>query len=150
MAGNWVNPDRTDPYLGFNYVVEIKDIQVAGFSEVSGLQVEIEVQDYREGGLNTHLHRLPGPARYPNNLVLRRGLAGDQLWLWHQDVVNGRIVRKNGSIILRDSAGKERWRWNFVQAYPVRWTGPELRAQSAEVAVEAVELVHKGIAKGKP
>ena len=103
MATDRVDPyARVDPYLGFNFVVEIKGIQVAGFSEVSGLQVEIEVQDYREGGLNTYIHRLPGPARYPNNLVLKRGLANDLLWLWHQDVVNGLIERKNGSIILID------------------------------------------------
>jgi phage tail-like protein len=139
--------DRIDPYLGFNFVVEIKGLQVAGFTEVSGLQVEVEVQDYREGGLNTHLHRLPGPARYPNNLVLRRGLVSDDLWRWHQAVVKGQIERRNGSVILRDRSGQERWRWNFEQAYPVRWSGPELRAQSAEVAVEVVELVHRGISK---
>lgn len=148
MAANLVDPNRIDPYLGFNFLVEIKGIQVAGFSEVSGLQVEIEVQDYREGGLNTHVHRLPGPARYPNNLVLRRGLSGDLLWLWHQDVVNGMIERCNGSIILRDSAGKEQWRWNFEKAYPVRWAGPEFKAQSSEIAIEVLELVHKGITKG--
>jgi phage tail-like protein len=140
--------ERKDPYLGFNFVVEIQGLQVAGFTEVSGLQVEVEVQDYREGGLNTHLHRLPGPARYPTNLVLRRGLVNDELWRWHQEVVQGQITRHNGSIILRDAGGKERWRWNFEQAYPVRWSGPDLRAQSAEVAVEVVELAHRGISKG--
>lgn len=140
--------DRNDPYLGFNFVVEIQGLQVAGFTEVSGLQVEVEVQEYREGGLNTHLHRLPGPARYPTNLVLRRGLVKDDLWRWHQEVVKGQVTRHNGSLILRDAAGKERWRWNFEQAYPVRWSGPDLRAQSAEVAVEVIELAHRGISKG--
>lgn len=139
---------RADPYLGFTFLVEIKGIAVAGFMEVSGLQVEVEVHDYREGGVNEYMHKLPGPTRYPSNLVLKRGITDvDTLWRWHQDVTQGKVERKNGSIVLLDSAGEEKWRWNFVGAYPVRWVGPDLRASAAEVAVETLELVHQGLSK---
>jgi phage tail-like protein len=138
--------DRVDPYLSFHFLVEIEGLVIGGFNEVTGLTVEVEIEEYREGGLNAYVHKLAGPARYPSNLVLKHGLTdSDVLWNWHQDVVSGNIQRRNGSIILLDSAGEEQWRWNFVDAYPVRWVGPDLRAGSAEVAIETLELVHRGL-----
>ena len=140
--------ERNDPYLSYSFVVEIDNLVVGGFSEVSGLQVEIEVQDYREGGLNDYIHRLAGPSRYPSNLVLNRGLTdGETLCNWHQEVAQGIINRKSGSIVLLDSAGEEKLRWDFVEAYPVKWVGPDFRAGTAEVAVETLELVHRGITR---
>src|SRR5262245_23677965 len=138
--------DRVDPYLSFHFLVEIEGLVIGGFNEVTGLTVEVEIEEYREGGLNAYVHKLAGPVRYPYNLVLKHGLTdSDTLWNWHQDVARGNIQRKTGSIILLDSAGEEQWRWNFVDAYPVRWVGPELRAGSAEVAIETLELVHRGL-----
>jgi phage tail-like protein len=139
-----------DPYPAFKFLVEIKGLVVGGFAEVSGLQIEVEVQTYQEGGLNEYEHKLAGPTRYPSNLVLKRGLVdADTLWSWHQDVMRGVITRRNGSIMLLDQAGEEQWRWNFVEAYPVRWVGPELRADTAAVAIETLELVHRGLTKGE-
>ena len=136
---------RKDPYLSFNFIVEIGGLLVGGFTEVTGLQAEVEVQDYREGGRNDYIHKFAGPVRYPSNLVLKRGLTDIKLWEWYQEITQGTILRKNGSIKLLDIDGEERWRWNFVKAYPVRWTWPELRAGTAEVAVETLELVHCGL-----
>jgi phage tail-like protein len=61
--------------------------------------------------------------------------------------VNGNFERKSVFIILRDSEGNEKWRWSFERAYPVKWTGPELRADTNTVAVESIELAHNGIKK---
>jgi len=139
---------RTDPYLSFNFLVEIENVVVAGFSEVTGLQVETEIKEYREGGLNDYMHRFAGPTRYSTNLILKRGLTdADTLIAWHRDVTQGIIKRKNGSIVLLDITGEERWRWNFIEAYPVKWIGPNLRATASEVAVETLELAHNGISK---
>jgi len=141
---------QNDPYLGFRFQVEIEGMTVGGFSEVSGLQVEVEVEDYREGGQNEFVHKLVGPTRYPANLTLKHGLMDAMaLWEWHQAVRNGQIQRKNGSILLLDSTGKEVRRWNFANAHPVRWSGPDLRAATAEVALESIELVHGGLSLGK-
>lgn len=138
--------ERVDPYATFNFVVEIDNLEVGGFSEVSGLQVEIQTHDYREGGVNDFVHKLPGPAHYPSNLVLKRGLIDAQtLWQWQRDVIQGRIERKNGAIVLLDNQREERWRWNFVNAYPVKWTGPTLNASGNNVAIETLELTHGGI-----
>jgi phage tail-like protein len=140
---------RLDPFLGYRFLVEIEGLIVAGFTEVTGLQAEISVQQYAEGGQNAFEHKLPGPARYPN-LVLKRGLTDiDNLWRWHRDVAAGTIRRRNGSVVLVGEFMQLQgiWRWNFRDAYPVKWTGPDLRAESATVAVESVELAHRGLVK---
>ena len=137
---------RTDPFLGFNFAVEIRSLVVGGFSDVSGLQAELEVQEYREGGVNEYIHKRAGPTRYPSNLTLKKGITdATALWSWYCDVMQGTIERKNLSIVLMDSAGNEQRRWNFLRAYPVKWTGPDLRAATAEVAAETVELAHDGL-----
>ena len=139
---------RRDPYIAFNFLVEIEGLLVGGFTEVTGLQVETEVMDYREGGLNEYIHKLAGPTRYPSNLILKHGLTDiETLWSWHQDVTEGIIERKNGTVYLLDRQGIPAMWWDFMEAYPVKWNGPELRADSNTVAAETVELVHKGISK---
>jgi phage tail-like protein len=68
----------------------------------------------------------------------------DRLWQWEQEMLQGSIRRTNVSIILLDSAGKDKWRWDFKEACPVKWSGPDLKAGTAEVAVETLELTHRG------
>lgn len=137
---------RRDPLLGYNFAVEIEGLVAGGFSEVTGLEVELEVQEYREGGVNGFMHKRAGPARYASNLVLKRGMSDNKvLWNWYWDVVQGVVNRKNVSILLLDQGGDEKLRWNFEQAYPVKWSGPDLRATANEVAIESLELAHKGL-----
>jgi phage tail-like protein len=84
--------------------------------------------------------------KYPSNLVLKHGLMyADDIWKWEQQMLQGDIQRHNVSIILMDSAGQDKWRWEFQDAYPVRWSGPDFRAGSAEVAIETLELAHRGL-----
>ena len=137
---------RIDPYLGFNFLVEVDALLVAGFTEVSGLQSEIQTEEYQEGGRLNYVHKLPGPTRYPQNIVLKHGLTDlPFFWAWYQATSRGLIVRHNGTIFLLDRSGVPHWAWHFIGAYPVRWTGPDLRAGTAEVATESLELAHQGI-----
>jgi len=139
---------RRDPYSAFNFLVEIEGLVVGGFLEVSGLQVETAVEEYQEGGQNQYVHKLPGPTRYPSNLVLKRGLTdAETLWSWHQEVISGSFRRKNGTIFLLDNQGQPALWWTVREAYPVKWEGPQLKADSNAVAVESVELVHRGLSK---
>jgi phage tail-like protein len=139
---------RKDPLLRFNFAVEIDSLVAGGFQEVTGLQSELEVQDYREGGRNEYIHKFWGPVKYSSNLVLKHGMTDVRgLFQWYWDVMHGIVERKNVSVILLDSAGHEKFRWNFIKAYPVKWVGPEFRSTADEVAVEAVELVHRGLLK---
>jgi phage tail-like protein len=139
---------RNDPYAGFGFLVEIEGLLAGGFSEVSGLQIETTVETYREGGLNDYQHKLAGPTAYPTNLVLKSGLTDLELmWHWYDDVRHGRIKRRNGTIYLLDRMRLPAMWWDFAAAYPVKWSGPEFRADSSTVAVETVELVHRGLTK---
>jgi phage tail-like protein len=139
---------RNDPYLAFGFLVEVEGLLVGGFSEVSGLQVETVVETYREGGVNEYEHKLAGATRYPSNLILRHGVTDiGTLWAWHRDITQGVVERKNGTVYLLDQQRRPVMWWDFLEAYPVRWTGPELRADSNTVAVEAIELVHRGLSK---
>src|SRR5262245_29847286 len=132
---------RLDPYLSFRFEVTIDEIPVAGFSEVSGLDFESVVETCEEGGELKSEQQLMGPTKFPSRIVLKRGVVlSEDLWSWYRKVRAGRIIRKQVSIALRDSAGKEERRWSFREAVPVKWTGPQLRASSSEVAIETLEL----------
>ena len=138
-----------DPFASFRFRAEIDGLQVSGFSEVTGLAFESDVQTFQVGGVNTHEWQLNGPTKFPSKLTLKRGLAdADTLWSWYQDVMNGRIKRKNVTITLLNHADEEKWRWVFSKACPVKWSGPEFRAGTAEVAFESIELIHMGLEAG--
>jgi phage tail-like protein len=140
--------DRRDPYGAFRFHLEIDSVIVAGFSDVSGLSVETDSEEKTEGGVNDHVHTFVKGTKHPR-LVLKHGITdSDSLWSWHQDVVGGRIKRQNGRILLFDTTGQEKWRWNFQGAFPLKWIGPDLKAESASVAIESIELVHQGLTKG--
>lgn len=137
---------RTNDAIGaFRFKVELDGLLVGGFSEVTGIQSEIEVMEYPEGGLNTYKHVWAKQVKYPR-IVLKRGVAqSSELWDWYDGAANGKIKRKSGSIILHNYAGEEVCRWNFFEAYPVKWSGPELNASSGSIAVETIEIVHNGL-----
>jgi phage tail-like protein len=136
---------RVDPYASSSFHVEIDGLLIGGFSEVSGLEVETDVLDYAEGGLNDRVHNLPGQSRQAGNIVLRRGMTdSDTLFRWHADTVAGNVDRRNGAILLLEG-WLEAWRWDFLRGYPVRWTGPDLRAGADGVAIEELEIAHDGI-----
>ena len=142
--------ERKYPMLAssFSVALELDGVVQASFSECSGLIAEIEFEERREGGINGFVHRLPRGTKH-TNVVLKRGLTdSDHLWQWHQDAVDGKLGPKNISIALLDAAGEERWRWNLERAYPVKWTGPELKADGSAVAIETLELAHHGLKKG--
>jgi phage tail-like protein len=138
---------RTDPYGGFNFLVEIDGITQAGFQEVSGLDVSTDASDYREGSDPIHTRKLPGLNKY-TPITLKRGITdSDELWKWRATVIAGNVERRNGSIILLDQTGQEKLRWNFFNAWPSKWTGPALNATSSSVAVESLEITHEEIRK---
>ncbi|HUI41167.1 MAG TPA: phage tail protein [Terriglobia bacterium] len=131
---------RIEPYSGHRFLVEIEGIQQAGFAECSGLGSEIEVVEYREGGENGPVRKIPGRVKYPD-IVLKWGATSSrELYDWHLQVINGTLVRKNGSVILLDDQGQEKVRWNFTDAWPSKWEGPTLNARGNDVAIESLTL----------
>lgn len=124
-----------------------------GFQEVSGLDVEMDVKDYDEGGRNDGVVRRVGRAKY-SPLVLKRGMVGPaggsavpDLWQWFQDVVAGvRPVRRyDGTVKVQDQQRRTMAVWEFDRALPVRLVGPQLNAKTGEVAIEELHLAHEGL-----
>ena len=138
--------ERHDPVLSYNFSVEIDSVFVAGFSDVTGLQSEIEVEEYREGGLNEYIHKCAGPVKYTSNLILKKGVTDNtELWTWYKQAMQGSVQRKRVTVVLMNSAGEEWRRWILQNAYPVKWTGPDMKASASEVAIETLELAHDGL-----
>src|SRR5262245_27819660 len=139
------NGEITDPYGSYNFLVEIDSFTCAGFQEVSGLDATTDVVEHREGGDNLATRKLPGMTKF-GNLTLKRGMTDDvELYQWHKRVAEGDIERKNGSIVLLNRKREEVARWNFVRAWPTKWTGPALNAEKSDAAIETLEITHEGI-----
>jgi phage tail-like protein len=138
---------RTDPYGQFNFTVDIDNVTVAGFSEVSGLTSDTNVMEYREGdeGPPATVRKLAGLIKY-TNIVLKRGYTQDtSLWTWRQGVLNGTTQRQTGTITLLDESRKAVLSWNFTQGWPVKLEGPGLNGKTSEVAIETLEIAHEGL-----
>jgi phage tail-like protein len=136
--------DRKDPYSSLHFFVEIDGIDQGGFSEVSGLEVKTDVFEYEEGGLNDHKHKLPGRSSYTNITLKWGSTDSDALWKWYEKVIQGKVERKNVSIVQYDAKQTEVRRWNLREAYPVKWGGPAYNASSNAVSIETLELAHHG------
>jgi phage tail-like protein len=135
---------RTDPYLGAHFFVEIEGVDQGGFTECTGLQAEVEVTDYQEGGNNGFIHKLPGRTKF-TNVVLKHGMIDStDLWDWFQNVTRGDFERKDVSVVLYNDAQEEVRRWNLREAFPSKWIGPAFNATNAAVAIETLELAHHG------
>lgn len=135
---------RKDPYGVFRFQVEIEGIIAAGFSEVSGLSVQTEVDSIREGGVNDFEYKLPKGTKY-TDITLKRGLTDWELYDWYLDVIQGKIKRKSGAIYLLDQEGNQVMDWYFFEAYPIKWEVSSLNAASNTVASETLILTHHGL-----
>jgi phage tail-like protein len=137
--------DRVDPFAQYNFMVEIDGVTRAGFTEASGLTVEQDIIEYREGSEVARARKLPGLTKY-TNITLKRGLVGDaELWEWRKSTIDGQTERRAGSIVLLDESRQEVMRWNFVEGWVAKWEGPTLNATANEVAVETLEICHEGL-----
>ncbi|MFN0178079.1 MAG: phage tail protein [Gemmatimonadales bacterium] len=136
---------RNDPYGAFNFLVEIDGVVQAGFAECSGLSSETDVIEYREGTEPTRFRKLPGLTKYAN-LVLKRGLTKNRdLWNWRKRIVDGQLDRRAVSVIVLDEARVPVVRFYLSEAWPCKWTGPNLSAKASEVSIETLELTFEGL-----
>ena len=150
---------RTDPYRSFNFLITLVDSGNApgtpltpirnqpsgGFSECSGLEMSMDIEEYKEGGNNGTILRFPTRVKWAN-LHLKRGLAvAEDLWLWHFGFVQGRVVRRDGVVTLQDEQQNPVKIWSFTRGLPVKWTGPNLNASQNQVAIEELEIAHEGL-----
>jgi phage tail-like protein len=144
-----------DPPFTGRFVFEVNGVEIGAFTEVTGLGVSLEVEDLNEGGNNVASIKLPGRLKW-TNLVLKRGITdNDALFTWINKCSgeglsgNGNKVEKlSGSVALLDGRHKQLRRWQFREAMPVRWAGPQVSATSSALATEELEVSHGGFTVG--
>lgn len=146
---------RENPYGAFNFLVALGDAQgtgspgevVGGFSEASGLGVEIDYAEYRNGNemVNTS-RKVPNVHKF-DDVTLKRGVVGSEdLFNWVRSVAEGNHAPRPVDIILLDEARDVVATWHLTKAQPKKWTGPTLNAKGGtEVAMEELSLCHEGI-----
>ena len=145
-------PIGLDPIAAYAYHVEVDQLVIGQFKQVSGLAVNISVIEHRENKLSAMpvLKKLPGLVDY-EDLVLRRGKITDPaFWTWIKQVQDGDIdaARRSGSIVLFDYKHGEVARFNFEMGWPRRVEVSDLRADGNEVLVETVTIVHEKLTIG--
>jgi phage tail-like protein len=135
-----MSPQLVDPTPKYRFVVMLQSKVVAQFTDCSGLTVERAVVARPEGGVNDYVPQLPGAVKY-SKVTLKRGLADNALWDWFkQGFHDGKVDRRNVTIVLYHPDGSEARRWDMTDVYPTRWTGPAFQADSNQVGAESLEL----------
>lgn len=150
---------RSDPFMGFNFLIWLIDtssllaavmtainmVAEAGFSECSGLDGSLKVEEYTEGGENSFVHKFPTRMSH-SNIVLKRGVSfSEDLWNWHFDYVNGNGKRRDGLILMQNELHIPVKIWAFKRGLPLKWTGPTLNAGQGALAFETLEIAHEGL-----
>ena len=130
-----------------NFAVEIEGITIGKFKAVSGGDIEVDFVEYKNSDEN-FTRKIPGKTKF-TNITLERGFINDKNFLdWMKACVNGNPVRKSGSIIAYNDRGEEKARWNFEEALPAKWVGPNFDADaSGEYILEKLELIVEHIVR---
>jgi phage tail-like protein len=137
------DPPALKPLSRHNFVLKIPDIDTIGFFlSCSGLELSFDTYEYHEGGNNDFVHRLPGGLHYPN-LILSRGLTNEDALLKWFYATHTKAETKEITLTL--SYGGTNRTWTFADAYPVKWTGPQLDAGGSDLATETLEIAHSGL-----
>jgi phage tail-like protein len=139
---------NADPFYAIPFIVPLRSY----FTEVSGLDVEWEMAEYKTTNVLglPHSNFVPlRPVYHP--ITLRRGITNREgFWLWHQILALGAkpLMRTWVTITLYDRSYEEVAVWNVERAWPSKVSGPQLRADSNDVLIEELTLTHGGISRG--
>lgn len=134
------------PLPSFHFTVEWGGKRV-GFSEVTGLDIEVQTISYREGAYKEyHVTKMPGIPQY-SNIILKRGIiAGDnEFFEWLSTIKLNQVERRNLTISLLNEEHEPVMVWKVKNAFPVKIKGPELKAAGNEAAIESLEIAHEGL-----
>jgi len=141
------NRREFDHLFNGRFKIEIEGVTQGAFTECGGLEVHVDVVQFNDGS-DLRTRKRPGRPGV-SNIVLRRGVvASTELWDWMKAVLDGKVERKAGSVIVCDDAGGEIYRYNFFEGWPCRWKSLELRADTPGSLVEEIEIVVETIERG--
>jgi len=136
------------PPVGFHFKVEFLGISSGDidtrFQEVSGLSAEVTTEELAVGGENRFTYRLPNRARY-NNLILKRGMVQDSnLISWLSDAIEDFVFKPvDVNVYLLNENHEISATWVLLQAYPVKWSVSDFKAQESSLVIETIELAYQ-------
>lgn len=138
------------PYKNQRFKIEIGGTQVAGFSEVSGFDATFDVIEYREGDASDNTPRKqPGLVKY-SNITFKRGVVdGMEFYDWIKEIDEGKVERKTVTVNLCNDVDEVKASWQILNAWPCKYTGPDLNGLGSEVAMESIEFAHEGLVRVK-
>ncbi len=134
------------PMPAYHFIVEWGGTRT-GFAGVSGLNINLDVTEYRDGSDPGEVaHKLPGLTHY-SNVILKRGfLRGDNdFFNWINTKKLNQVERRDVAISLLNENHEPVIRWKLINTFPVRLSGPVLIANSSDIAMEELELAHEGL-----
>jgi len=134
------------PLSKYSFQVDWGGTQI-GFSEVSGLDVEVEVIEYRHGASPEFSKtKMPGMKKY-SNITLKRGtFQGDnEFYDWFNEVKLNSVDRRSLTISLLDEEGAPAVTWKVNKAFVVKMQSTDLKSDASEVAIESIEIAHEGL-----
>lgn len=135
------------PLPKFYFEVAISDVGKIPFQEVSGLDTEAQVVEYRAGNSKVFSPvKMPGMIK-SSNVTCRKGIVNNDktFWDWYSMIKMNTIKRRSVTISLLDQEGKPTMVWKLANAFPTKVTGTDLKAEGNEVAIEALEIAHEGL-----
>jgi phage tail-like protein len=136
--------DVLEPAIALRFSVAIGGLTIERFVSCDGLTAEWEFDEFREGGQNGYATRLPRWLKHTNVRLTRpidRHSSEIAAWFTSTQV---RPMRQNATIAAYDGNWREVASWELREAWPAKYTGPQLLATSALAAVETLELSHNG------
>jgi len=142
-----------NPLVSAWFGVEFQGQVTGAFRECTGLGSENEIVEYKASGPKGEfvIKKVPGRMKW-NNITLKRGITDTMdMWQWRKLVEQGKIEEayKNGSIVMFNQKGEEMARWDFVNAWPSKITGPTANANTNEIGIEELEITHEGYERVK-
>jgi len=139
---------QKDPLITSWFSFEIQGQLQGYFQECSGLGSENEIVEYKASGEKGQflIKKIPGRLKW-NNITLKRGITDAMdMWEWRKLVEEGKIAeaRKNGTITMLSTDFKPIAKWDLINAWPSKLTGPNANANANEVGIEELEITHEG------
>ncbi|MCA9961024.1 MAG: phage tail protein [Chloroflexota bacterium] len=126
----------------FRFLVSVEGIPQGVFTECTLPSIEWEIEELKEGGLNTYVHQLPGMRRSAK-LILKNGVGTSALMNWYIETMKEKFTRRKVTIMLlnaKDKLNQPIMTWNIEGAYPTKWTGPQLNSGENSIAIQTLEL----------
>ncbi|KAA0129347.1 phage tail protein [Chryseobacterium sp. SN22] len=136
----------TYPLVKFAFEVDWGGTKV-GFQEVSGLNIETDVIEYRHGASPDFSKiKMTGLQKF-SNITFKRGTfkSDNEFYAWFKTMQANTVERRSITISLLDENGEPAVTWKVKNAFPVKLQSTDLKAEGNEVAVETLEIAHEGL-----